>query len=73
MTCIARTAAIAFAALAIYCAPSAALACKDRLYPARFQVEELANYDNVCVVHVVGIERPNAHAICPVYCPQLER
>jgi hypothetical protein len=52
---IARTALTALAVLAVYCAPSGALACKDRLYPDHFPIAELADYDNVYVVHVVGI------------------
>jgi hypothetical protein len=55
MKCIARTAPTALAVLAVYCAPSSAWACKDRLYPDHFPVEELADYDNVYVVHVVAI------------------
>jgi hypothetical protein len=55
MKCIARTALTALAVLAVYCAPSGALACKDRWYPDHFPLEELADYDNVYVVRVVGI------------------
>jgi hypothetical protein len=55
MNCIARTALTALAVLAVYCAPSRAWACKDRLYPDHFPTEELADYENVYVVHVVGI------------------
>jgi hypothetical protein len=55
MKCIARTALAAVAVLAVCCAPSSAWACKDKLYPDHFPVEELADYDNVYVVHFVGI------------------
>jgi hypothetical protein len=47
---IARAALITLAVLAVYCAPSSAWACKDRLYPDHFPVGELADYDNVYVV-----------------------
>ena len=56
MNCLARTVVAALAVLAVYCAPSAAWACKDRLYPDHFPLEELADYENVYVVHVVGIK-----------------
>jgi hypothetical protein len=55
MKCLARTALTALAVLAVYCAPSTAWACKDRLYPDHFPVEELADYDSVYVVRVVEI------------------
>ena len=46
----------AAAALAAYLAStSAVLACKDRLYPGSFPVDELAGYDSVYVVRVLSV------------------
>jgi hypothetical protein len=55
MKCTARNALAALAVLAVYCLPSGASACKDRLYPNHFPLDELADYGNVYVVHVVRV------------------
>ena len=55
MNCIARHVLTILAVLVAYCLPSEAWACKDRWYPDHFPTEELADYDNAYVVHVVGI------------------
>jgi hypothetical protein len=55
MKSIVRIVTIALVALGAYCTPSDALACKDRLYPAHFPIDELSEYDNVFVFHVAEI------------------